>query len=57
MEKLEVLVIDEISMVRADMLDAIDGSLRLNRNKPDAPFGGRPGRLFRRFASTSAGGA
>lgn len=38
-KKIEVLVIDEISMVRADMLDAIDRSLRLNRDSPD-PFGG-----------------
>src|SRR5262249_16699013 len=30
----------EISMVRADMLDAVDGSLRLNRNSPSVPFGG-----------------
>ena len=38
-ENLEVLVIDEISMVRADMLDNIDYFLRLNRNL-DVPFGG-----------------
>ncbi|MBK8563510.1 MAG: AAA family ATPase [Saprospiraceae bacterium] len=37
--RIEVLVIDEISMVRADMLDAIDRSLRLNRDIP-LPFGG-----------------
>ncbi|MFQ5446509.1 MAG: ATP-dependent RecD-like DNA helicase, partial [Saprospiraceae bacterium] len=37
--KIEVLVIDEISMVRADVLDAIDRSLRLNRENPQ-PFGG-----------------
>lgn len=36
---LEVIVIDEISMVRADLLDNIDYFLRLNRNNPD-PFGG-----------------
>ncbi|WP_293571148.1 PIF1 family ATP-dependent DNA helicase [Phaeodactylibacter sp.] len=36
---LEVLVIDEISMVRADMLDNIDWFLRINREVP-APFGG-----------------
>ena len=35
----ETVIIDEISMVRADMLDAIDRSLKLNRmNK--RPFGG-----------------
>ncbi len=38
-KKIEVLVIDEISMVRADLLDAIDRSLRLNRDNP-LPFGG-----------------
>lgn len=36
---MEVLVIDEISMVRADMLDNIDFFLRLNRDNPK-PFGG-----------------
>ena len=38
-KRLEVLVIDEISMVRADMLDNIDRFLRINRENP-APFGG-----------------
>ena len=38
-KRIEVLVIDEISMVRADLLDAIDRSLRLNRENP-MPFGG-----------------
>jgi hypothetical protein len=37
---LETLIIDEASMVRADMMDAIDASLRLNRNQPYEPFGG-----------------
>jgi ATP-dependent DNA helicase PIF1 len=36
---LEVLVIDEISMVRADMLDGIDKFLRVNRENY-RPFGG-----------------
>jgi len=36
---LDILVIDEISMVRADMLDNIDYFLRLNRENP-LPFGG-----------------
>ncbi|MEO0465038.1 MAG: AAA family ATPase, partial [Pseudomonadota bacterium] len=35
----ETVIIDEISMVRADMLDAIDASLKLNR-KSKRPFGG-----------------
>lgn len=37
--KMEVLVIDEISMVRADLLDNIDYFLRINRDNPK-PFGG-----------------
>jgi ATP-dependent DNA helicase PIF1 len=36
---LDLLIIDEISMVRSDMLDAIDRSMRLHR-KVNAPFGG-----------------
>lgn len=39
MKKLERLVIDEISMVRADVLDAVDRSLRIARGNPE-PFGG-----------------
>ncbi|MCS0501161.1 ATP-dependent DNA helicase [Ancylobacter mangrovi] len=39
MKKLERLVIDEVSMVRADLLDAVDRSLRLARGDP-SPFGG-----------------
>lgn len=38
-KKMEVLVIDEISMVRADVLDAIDLSLRIHRES-HLPFGG-----------------
>jgi len=38
-EKLDTLVIDEVSMVRADVLDAVDTALRLNRGNP-RPFGG-----------------
>jgi ATP-dependent DNA helicase PIF1 len=38
-QKLEALVIDEISMVRADLLDQIDYFLRINR-KIEEPFGG-----------------
>lgn len=37
-KNLEVLIIDEISMVRADMLDNIDHFLRINRNI-NLPFG------------------
>jgi hypothetical protein len=39
-EQLDTIIIDEVSMVRADVLDAIDRSLRLNRKRPDTPFGG-----------------
>ena len=37
---LEMLVIDEISMVRADVLDAIDAVLRRYKYRKDLPFGG-----------------
>lgn len=36
---IEMIVIDEVSMVRADLMDGIDYSLRLNR-KNNLPFGG-----------------
>lgn len=39
-KKLDSVVIDEVSMVRADLLDCIDKFLRLNGGKPDMPFGG-----------------
>lgn len=37
---IDVLVIDEVSMLSADCLDAIDKKLRAARNKKDIPFGG-----------------
>lgn len=37
---LELLIIDEVSMVRCDMLDAIDAILRYFRKVADVPFGG-----------------
>jgi ATP-dependent DNA helicase PIF1 len=37
---LDTIIIDEISMVRADLLDCIDKALRLNRERPREPFGG-----------------
>jgi uncharacterized protein YpbB len=40
LQELELLVIDEISMVRADMLDAVDTILRHFRQQPLLPFGG-----------------
>jgi len=38
--RLDIIVIDEISMVRADLLDCVDKFLRLNGPKADKPFGG-----------------
>lgn len=37
---IDTLIIDEISMVRADLMDGIDFSLRINRNRLNEPFGG-----------------
>ncbi len=39
-QKLDAIVIDEISMVRADLLDCVDRFLRLNGPSLDLPFGG-----------------
>jgi len=39
-QELELLIIDEVSMVRCDMLDAIDTILRHFRRQPMLPFGG-----------------
>ena len=39
LRNLELLIIDEVSMVRAPMLDAISQSLQIHRNSED-PFGG-----------------
>ncbi len=38
--RLELLIIDEVSMLRADMLDAVDLILRSFRKRPMEPFGG-----------------
>src|SRR5262249_10734960 len=40
MRRLKFLVIDEVSMVRWDLMWAIDQSLRVNRGRPREPFGG-----------------
>ena len=40
MRRLEFLVIDEVSMVRSDLMWAIDQALRVNRGRPREPFGG-----------------
>lgn len=37
---LDLLVIDEVSMVRCDLIDVVDRLLRVFRNKRDLPFGG-----------------
>lgn len=39
LKKLELLIIDEVSMLRADLLDAVDAVLRRIRQRP-TPFGG-----------------
>lgn len=39
--KADTIIIDEVSMLRADLIDAIDQSLRLNGTRPDLPFGGK----------------
>ncbi|MBN2486258.1 MAG: helix-turn-helix domain-containing protein [Bacteroidales bacterium] len=40
LRELELLIIDEVSMLRADLLDAIDTILRFVRRKKELPFGG-----------------
>lgn len=37
---LEMIIIDEISMVRADLMDCVETFMRYNGPKPDEPFGG-----------------
>ena len=37
---MDLLIVDEVSMVRADMMDAMDLFLRMNRQEPNRPFGG-----------------
>jgi len=39
-QEMEVLIIDEVSMLRADILDAVDTVLRYVRRKKSFPFGG-----------------
>ncbi len=39
-EEVELLIIDEVSMLRADLLDAIDAVLRYVRRNRNVPFGG-----------------
>lgn len=40
LKHMDLLLIDEISMVRADIIDAIDKALRIVRRQPDKSFGG-----------------
>lgn len=40
MRRIKFLVIDEVSMVRSDLMSAIDQSLRVNRGRPRESFGG-----------------
>ncbi len=40
LDELELLVIDEISMVRCDLLDVVDRLLRVFRRRESEPFGG-----------------
>ncbi|MDD5129830.1 MAG: AAA family ATPase [Candidatus Omnitrophica bacterium] len=39
-ENLDMIIIDEVSMVRSDLMDGIDYALRLNRGRMKVPFGG-----------------
>ena len=39
-ENLDMVIIDEVSMVRSDLMDGIDHALRLNRDRMKTPFGG-----------------
>ena len=40
LENLDMVIIDEVSMVRSDLMDGIDYALRLNRGRMKTPFGG-----------------
>ncbi len=40
MRRLKLIIIDEVSMVRSDLMWAIDQSLRINRGRLREPFGG-----------------
>lgn len=40
LSNIETLVIDEVSMVRCDIMDMMDAKLRKAKNRPDVPFGG-----------------
>lgn len=40
-QKADTIIIDEVSMLRADILEGIDYSLRKNGGNPNLPFGGK----------------
>lgn len=40
-QKIDTVIIDEVSMLRSDLLEAIDFSLRSNGGDPQKPFGGK----------------
>jgi len=41
LEKVDTIIIDEVSMLRADILEGLDYSLRKNGGSPNIPFGGK----------------
>lgn len=43
---IDTLVIDEVSMASADVIDAVDKSLRISKRRPRQPFGGAQLVLF-----------
>lgn len=43
---IDVLIIDEVSMASADVIDAVDRSLRIAKRHPNTPFGGAQVVLF-----------
>jgi ATP-dependent DNA helicase PIF1 len=45
-KRIDTVIIDEVSMVRADLMDGIDYALRINRDRMDIPFGGAQLILF-----------
>lgn len=45
-KELEAIVIDEASMVRADLMDCVDAFMRINGREPGRPFGGAQLVLF-----------
>jgi len=58
-KNLDMVIIDEVSMVRSDLMDGIDYALRLNRGRMKTPFGGVQmvffGIFWRSFPAISCG--